>query len=86
MKETNHTGPERGQRNRLENDMATLNLLSSAIEIGGHKAVSASPTPNGWMWFSNVGRVGKRTDYQTASAALRAAARTMGIKITEVVQ
>ena len=64
---------------------ATLDLLNSAIELDGRTCVCAAKTPREWRWFSNVGRVGTRMDFQTKEKALRAAAKTMGITITEVI-
>lgn len=64
---------------------ATLNLFSTAIEIDGRTVVCARQTPRGWYWFSNIGRVG-RGKFASKEAALRAAARTIGFTITDVIQ
>jgi hypothetical protein len=65
---------------------ATLNLFTSSIEIDGITIATARKTPNGWYWFSNIGRVGKKNDFPSKEAALHATAKTMGIKINEVIQ
>ena len=64
---------------------ATLNLFTKSLETDGHTIATARKTPRGWYWFSNVGRVGKKNDFPSKEAALRAAAKTMGIEINEVI-
>ena len=65
---------------------ATLDLFSSCLEIQGRTVVAAQKTYKGWRWYSNVGRFGRKLDYPTKEAALRSAAKTMGIEIGEVIE
>lgn len=63
----------------------TLDLFTTSLELDDHTIATARETPRGWYWFSNVGRVGRKLDFPNAEAALRAAARSMGLTITDVV-
>lgn len=63
--------------------MVQLNLGCHCLELSGVAIVTARETPKGWYWFSNVGRVGKKNNFKTPELALRAAAKTMGLKIEE---
>lgn len=61
----------------------TLNLFATAIEIDGVTIVTARKTPRGWYWFTNVGRCSRKVDFATQETALLAAAKTLGLAITE---
>jgi hypothetical protein len=63
----------------------TLNLFTTALETDGRTVATARKTPKGWYWFSNVGRNGRKMDFPTKEVALRAAAKTLGLDINEVI-
>jgi hypothetical protein len=65
---------------------ATLNLFTTALEVDGHAVASARRTHKGWYWFSNLGRAGRKIDFPTKEAALRAASKSLGVDIVEIIQ
>lgn len=75
------------QQRTGENEMkAVLNLRASALMVADQACVFARETPRGWYWYSNIGRVGRKTDFRNAELALRAAAKTLGIGVLAVIR
>jgi hypothetical protein len=58
-----------------------FNADKEVIEVEGIPMIFTSKTLSGYRWFSNVGRAGIKTNFETPIEALKASAKTLGIKV-----
>lgn len=65
---------------------AVLDLFTTALEVDGEMVATAQQTRQGWMWLTNTGRSSNKADYESKEKALRAAAKSLGLEITETVE
>lgn len=65
---------------------AVLDLFTTALEVNGKMVATAQQTRLGWMWLTNTGRSSNKIDYGSKDAALRAAAKSLGLEVTETIE
>lgn len=65
---------------------AVLDLFTTALEVDGEMVATAQQTRLGWMWLTNTGRASSKVDYESKEKALRAAAKNLGLEVTETIE